>query len=260
MSRSFASSFRAGTRPEIGIQITNANLTATLASTQLWYDFSNTGSSSYSPVPTNVANGGSMTQAHDISGANHNTSAVSNFKYITNASGSLGAANMGTGGYFNTNSTTSWLGNKAGLTVLVACKPTTTATTMYLCNTDQGDLQIYYSGGAWNVKCSGGTGVSTVPFSNNTWQLHSFVFNGAGSGNAQKLRYRYNKADQGLTISGTVASTSNNSNDNYVWGAQDTSSQNPFKGYIGEVLLFNIALDAGQVAAIETYLGNKWGI
>ena len=146
------------------------------------------------------------------------------------------------------------------MTVIVACKPTVSMTTAYLCNTDQGDLQIYYSSSKWNVKCAGGTGVSAATMSLNTWQLHSFVFDGNASTAAQKLRYRYNKADQALTITGTIAAKSSGSNDNYVWGAQDTSSLNPFKGLIGEVFIFNKALNSGEVAGIETYLGGKWGI
>lgn len=256
----FAKSFQMGMRPEIGTQVTRSNLLSLFSSTQLWYDFSSTGSSSYSPVPTSVANGGSMTQAHDISGANHNTNNVASFKYVTNAAGSFGAADMGSGGYFNTNSTTSWLSNLSGMTVIVAAYQKSSGATYYLCNTDQGDLAIYYTGSKWTVKCSGGTGVSSVGSNNNSWQIHSFVYNGSASTNAQKLRYRYNKADQPLTITGTIAAKSNASNDNYVWGAQDTSSTNPFKGYIGEVLLFNVALDVGQIAAIEAYLGAKWGI
>ena len=129
-----------------------------------------------------------------------------------------------------------------------------------LVHEDQGDLQIFYSSSAWRVKCSGGTGVSTIAMSLNTWQLHSFVYNGNGSSNAQKLRYRYNKADQALTITGTIAAKSSGSNDNYVWAAQDSSSSNPFKGQIGEVFIFNKALSSGEVAAIETYLGSKWGV
>jgi hypothetical protein len=78
--------------------------------------------------------------------------------------------------------------------------------------------------------------------------------------NANRLRFRYNKADVPLTISGTVAATSNNSNDNYVWFASDASTTNPFKGQVGEVLLFNTALDPGQVSAVEQYLGTKWGV
>ena len=94
----------------------------------------------------------------------------------------------------------------------------------------------------------------------NSWQLFSFVYNGAGSGNANKLRFRYNKADVALTISGTVTATSNNSNDNYVWFSQDASTTNSFKGQVGEVLLFNAALTPGQVSAVEQHLGSKWGI
>lgn len=249
-----------GERPQIGVQVTRSNLLSLYPSTQLWYDFSSTGSSSYSPVPTNVSNGGSMTQAHDISGLSHNTNSVSNFKYVTNASGTLGAADMGSGGYFNTNSTTSWLSNLSGMTVIVVAFQKSGGSTYYLSNTDQGDLGIYYTSSKWTVKCSGGTGVSSVGSTNNAWQIHSFVYNGNGSTNAQKLRYRYNKADQDLTITGTIAAKSNASNDNYVWGASDSSSSNAFKGYIGEVLLFNVALNVGQIAAIESYLGNKWGI
>lgn len=258
----FTKSFAAGMRPAIGQQVTRSNLLSLYPSTQLWYDFSGTGSSSYSPVPTNVANGGSMTQAHDISGANHNTNTVSNFKYITNVAGTLGAADLstGNGGYFNTNSTTSWLGNLSGMTVIVVAYQKSSGNTYYLCNTDQGDLGIYYTGSKWTVKCSGGTGVSNIGSTNNTWQMHSFVYDGNGSTNAQKLRYRFNKADQALTITGTIAAKSNASNDNYVWAAQDTSSTNAFKGYIGEVLLFNVALNVGQITAIESYLGGKWGI
>lgn len=259
MFGSFSLSLGLAQRPAIKATVTTSNLLSLYPSTQLWYDFSSTGAS-YSPLPNNVANGGSMTGAKDISGANHNTNNATNFKYITNVAGTYGAANMGTGGYFNTNATTSWLGNLAGMTVIVACKPTTSMTTCYLCNTDQGDLQIYYSASKWSVKCSGGTGVSSQAISLNTWQLHSFVYNGNGATNADKLKYRYNKADQALTITGTVAAKSNASNDNYVWGAQDTSSLNPFKGYIGEVLLFNKSLSSGEVSGIETYLGNKWGV
>ena len=262
MFGTFTQSMGFGERPSIKQTITAANLTTIFGSAnQLWYDFSNAGSSTYSPLPITVTNGASMTGAKDISfAASHGTNSVANFKYATNQSGTLSAANLTAGGFFNTNGTTTFLSGLAGMTVIVACKPTVTGTTIYLCNTDQGDLQIFYSGGKWNVKCAGGTGASSVALSLNTWQIHSFVYSGGGSTPAQKLRYRYNKADQTLSITGTIAATSGNSNDNYVWGAQDASSTNPFKGYIGEVMLFNRALTGGEVAAIETYLGGKWGV
>ena len=256
----FGKSFHFAQRPGIKATITTANLTAVLSSTQLWYDLSSVGPT-YSPQPSgSIVSGSSITSVRDISGANHNTNAASNLKYNTFRAGSLSAGDLTAGGYFNTNSTTSWLGNIAGMTVVVACKPTVTGSLIYLANTDQGDLQIFYSASVWNVKCAGGTGVSGATFSNNTWQIHSFVYDGTGATNAQKLRYRYNKADQGLNITGTITAKSNGSNDNYVWGAQDTSALNPFKGYIGEVLLFNKALTVTEVEALETYLGSKWGI
>lgn len=256
----FNRTFSFGQRPGIKQTVTAANLLSLFPSTQLWYDLSSVGPA-YSPQPSgSIVSGSSITSVRDISGANHNTNAVSNLKYNTLRAGSLSAGDLTAGGYFNTNSTTSWLGNLAGMTVVVVCEPTVTGSLICLANTDQGDLQIFYSGSVWNVKCAGGTGKSSAVFSNNTWQIHSFVYDGNGATNAQKLRYRYNKADQTLTITGTIAAKSNGSNDNYVWGAQDTSALNPFKGYIGEVLLFNKALTVTEVQALETYLGSKWNV
>ena len=257
----FSNSVSFGERPQIGIQITANNLVTLIPPTTIWYDFSSNASGYVSPA--NVASGNAITAASDRTGKSHPTTTKGGtVNWLANADGTLGAANTGTaGGYLNTPST-SYLRGIAGMTVIVVAKPTTTMTTGYLCNTDQGDLAIYFSGGKWNVKCSGGTGVPTgaLPLALNIWQVWSFVFNGAGSGNANRLRFRYNKADVPLTISGTVAATSNNSNDNYVWFASDASTTNPFKGQVGEVLLFNTALDPGQVSAVEQYLGTKWGV
>jgi hypothetical protein len=262
MFGTFTQSMGFGERPAIKQTITAANLTTIFGSAnQLWYDFSNAGSSAFSPLPITITSGSNMTGAKDISFVGtHGTNSVTNFKYATNQYGTLSAADLTAGGHFTTNSTTSFLSNLTGMTVIVVCKPTVSSATFYLCNTDQGDLQIYYSGGKWNVKAAGGTGVSPATLSLNTWQIHSFVYNGGGATSAQKLRYRYNKSDQTLSISGTITATSGNSNDNYVWGASDNSNVSPFKGYIGEVMLFNKALTAGEVAAIETYLGGKWGV
>jgi hypothetical protein len=257
----FSNAMSFGQRPQIGIQITASNLVTLVPPTTIWYDFSSNASGYVSPA--NVASGSPITAASDRTGKSHPTTTKGGtVNWLANASGTLGAANTGTaGGYLNTPST-SYLRSLAGMTVIVAAKPTTTMTTGYLCNTDQGDLAIYYSSSKWNVKCSGGTGVpsGSLPLVLNTWQLFSFVYNGAGAGNANRLRFRYNKADVALNISGTVSATANSSNDNYVWFSQDSSTQNPFKGQIGEVLLFNTALNPGQVSAIEQYLGSKWGI
>jgi len=253
-----------GQRPQIGVQITGSNLVSLIPPATIWYDFSSNASGYVSP--TNVASGSAITAASDRTGKAHPTTTKGGtVNWLANASGTNGAANTGTaGGYLNTPST-SYLRSLAGMTVIVVAKPTTAMTTGYLCNTDQGDLAIYLSGSGanltWTVKCSGGTGVpvTATGLTLNTWQVFSFVFNGAGSGNANRLRFRYNKADVPLNISGTVAATANSSNDNYVWFSSDSSTSNPFKGQIGEVLLFNAALGPGQVSAVEQYLGSKWG-
>ena len=77
---------------------------------------------------------------------------------------------------------------------------------------------------------------------------------------AGRLRFRYNKADQVLTYSGTAATTSNPSCDNYYLGGMGSGPSNQIKGQIGEYIIWTRALKVGEVAAVETYLGTKWGI
>ena len=43
-------------------------------------------------------------------------------------------------------------------------------------------------------------------------------------------------------------------------GALDNSANNPWKGFIGELLIFNRGLTALEVSQMEAYLGQKWGI
>jgi hypothetical protein len=63
-----------------------------------------------------------------------------------------------------------------------------------------------------------------------------------------------------LTAGGTFNRTST---DKGSIGARVTSgdaSTNGLVGYLHEVVVYNSVLSAQQVAAVERYLGNKWGI
>jgi len=256
----FSNSIGFGQRESIKATITRDNLTATVTATCIWYDFSSTGTG-YSAVPTTAVNGTSLTSITDLSGKGRNGTPAS-VSYATNQAVSLGAAKFpGSTSYIKVAGMTTYLGSVKGMTAVLAVKTITSATTAYICGTDQSDLQIYFSSGKWNVKFGAATAASTINvMTTNTWQLHSFVFDGNGANNNSRLRYRYNKADQGLTITGTVPATANASNDNFAFGATDFPGSNVYTGYIGECFLWNRALTVGEVAAIETYLGTKWGI
>ena len=262
MFGSFSNSVRFE-RPSIGIQIDTTNLVTLVPPSTVWYDFSSN-LSTY--MTASVTNGGAIATAVDRTGKSHpTTSKTGTITWAANAVGALGAANLAaSGGNFVTGSSTSYTASRTGLTLITVVKPIGTQATQYLSATEQGDLSIYYASGKWSVSCAGGVGVPTsaLPLNAGVWQVLSFVYNGAGAVAATKLRFRYNKADVPITITGTVANVTNSSNATMNWFAKNPgeASTNGFRGQVGELLLFNAALDPGQVSAVEQYLGGKWGI
>jgi hypothetical protein len=251
----FSNAVSFGQRPGVKQTITGNNLTSVVPGIAIWYDASITAN----VAPNTAVNGTTLTSLIDRGASKKNATGGGTPKYATAVAGSLGAANLASSAFFTTTGTTSSLSSKTGLSVIMVIKPRSLGSTVTLCGTDQNDLIIRYTGGVWKTILSGITASTTTAGTTNTWQIHSFVYDGSKSGNAQKLRYRYNKVDQLLTFSGTVPNQANASNDNYYWGAE-SGGVNALQGYIGEVILANLAISGDNVAAIETYLGAKWGI
>jgi hypothetical protein len=262
----FSNSISAGERPAIKQTITAANLTATTTATTIWYDFSNT-STQYvqaASTLTTITSGTAITKfINRINTATFTMSVTGNPTYVTNASGSLGAVKFTGSQYGTISGMASTLGSKAGMTCIVVAKPDimTTSTTAWWCGSDNGpDMVIAYQAGTWRCTLNGYTGITTVPLNTTSWQVFSFVFEAAAPVGAGRLRFRYNKADQALTYSGTAATTSNPSCDNYYLGGMGSGPSNQIKGQIGEYIIWTRALKVAEVSAVETYLGTKWGI
>ena len=257
MFGSFSNSLRFE-RPEIGIQITNSNLKTLVPPVTVWFDFSSNAAGFM------TVSGSTITAVVDRASAKSSTKSGT-ITYLANAVGTNGCANLSaSGGEFYMTGTGSFTKSLAGMSVIYAVKPVSTASNQYLGATEQGDLSIYYTGTTWACKCASGVGTPTtnIPIDTTKWQLFSFVFNGAGSGNSNRLRFRYNKADVTLGFGATtVGTTTNGSNDTFIhFTLNDGDFSKAFKGYVGEVLLFNKALSPGQVSSIEQYLGSKWGV
>lgn len=56
------------------------------------------------------------------------------------------------------------------------------------------------------------------------------------------------------------AAVSGNSNDNLTVGDSGTSGGIPLDGFIGEILIYDTILSAGDITNVQTYLAGKWGI
>lgn len=268
----FSNSISAGERPSIKQTITQANLTAIVTATQIWYDMSSTGTNyvnqfvQASSPATPINSGTTITKFINRVNTTTYTASLTGTAspYVTNAAGTLGAVNFtgGTGvASINMGGSSGPFSNKPGMTCIMVAKPGTIANGGWICGSDNGpEMVIKYATGAWQCQVATATGSTTIPLITTAWQIFSFVFDGGSTGgNAGRLRFRYNKADQVMTYSGTASGNTNNSLDNYYIGA-NTGGSNPGKAQIGEFFIWNRALKPGEVTAIETYLGTKWGI
>ena len=150
------------------------------------------------------------------------------------------------------------LASQAGFTVFVVAKQLNTTGTQVLASTDQAELAIVGGSGNFTVGMASVTASSTTAADTN-WRVHSLIYDGTGATNADKLKYRIDKTGQTLTFTGTVAATTDASNNEFFIG-NDVGGTNGLVGYVAEVILFNRTLSATEYANVENYLTNKWGL
>jgi hypothetical protein len=264
----FSNAISFGERPAIKQTITSANLTATVTATQIWYDMSTT-STQYvqtTSTSTTIVNGTIITKfVNRVAPGTKDMTVSGSPQYVTNADGTLGAVKFAGSQYGGIGSMASTFGSKGGMTAIAVAKPASMSTTTsggnWICGSDNGpEMVIKYEGGVWKCVVAGYTGITTVPLNTTTWQVFSFVFDGTAPATTGRLRFRYNKADQTLTYSGSAGTATGGSTDNYYIGGMGSGPSNQVSAQIGEFLIWNRALKPGEVSAVETYLGTKWGI
>ena len=150
------------------------------------------------------------------------------------------------------------LQSQSGFTVFIVSKFANTTGTQYLTDTSWGDLQIFGDGTSMTVGMDGATG--TVASERNTnWAIHTLVYDGTETGNANRLKYRKDKTAKTLTFTGTVGATTNASNTTFDLGNNNAGSAG-FVGYMAEAVMFKKTLTAAEITNIENYLSNKWGL
>lgn len=89
--------------------------------------------------------------------------------------------------------------------------------------------------------------------------IRSFVFNGNGSGNAQRLTGNRNGSAKTLTYTGTQPSSYTTST-GYLLGDFSATPTVPFSGVFYEMVIYNRALTAIEISQITAYLNLKWNI
>lgn len=265
---SFNLSFQAGHRP---VTIGAANQ---LPNLNLWYN----GSASNTVVngvqtanfSTAVSNGTLISSWIDLA----NTAGPSNVNggnanrptYITPIQNSLGSVFYKSANNNNLDiNPTAWAQNLSGMTVYVVARPTNFPATKFPLTASGGtNFGMWWNGTDWNVGQSAGN-YANVTVTNDTTKFHTYgmIFNGAATGNANRLQFRYDKAATTLSYTGTIGANTGSIN-YFFFGGNNRNvgdTQNTFMdGYIGEVLIWTRALNSSEILAAETYIANKWGI
>lgn len=158
----------------------------------------------------------------------------------------------------------SWFKNQSGLTIYTVARPTSLPSgTLFPLIVSDTSLGVWWNGTNWSVGQGAGTGTVTV--TNDTTKFHTYglIFDGAASGNAGRLNFRYDNALKTLSYTGTVGTTTGSSGAVFFGGdarASGTFSGTFMSGYIGEVLIWTRALNATEQAQVEYYLNNKWAL
>lgn len=162
---------------------------------------------------------------------------------------------------------TTFANNLSGFTIYVLARPTSLPATVFPLTVSETYLGIWWNGANWSVgQSSGNFGTATV--TNNTAKFHIYglIFDSSQSTNAGKLQFRYDRAGQSLTYTGTIGTSTGTPNywffggDNRAAGVNPTFAATYMNGYIGEVLIWTRTLSAAEISTVELYLNTKWGL
>lgn len=148
-------------------------------------------------------------------------------------------------------------------TLFVVAKASTLSASRTLTTTDTGGFRIFHNGSVWSVSTSGGTG-SGVGLSGDTTNFHVFTvqYNGSLSGNANRLKFRYDSVDQTLNFGATTVGATTNATASYFYIGQDSAgtSGNFFHGDIAELVLYVRSFTNAEIQAEESYLKAHWNL
>ena len=256
MYNTFSSSFRAGRRPGV---ITNPNV---LPNLQIWYNADVSNTTNFNVAP---ANGDDVSQWKDRSGTGHNANQSGNASvkpnWYSNIQNGYGIIRYnGSSESLNVNPVSPWLISQAGFTLLVVAKASSLASASDLTTSDVSGIRIFHNGTNWGVQTSGGTGTSTVTGDTTKFHIFTLIFDGSQPDNATRLRFRYDGADQALSFSGTVGTTTSASATKLYLGVGSTGSANYFNGDMGEIIMFTRSLNTNDLLATEEYMKYHWAL
>lgn len=239
--------------------VTNPNQ---LPAISLWYDASNGSAAQFGSALTD---GAVITQWEDLTGAGHvaNKSGGSSIKpsWQSNELNGKGVVQ------FTASETDSldinpiaWAQSLSGSTIYVVAKANSLgAAISTIVTTNQNDYNISWSGQYWQVRFAGGTGqAKNLVADVDQYHVFGLVFDGAQTGNANRLKFRYDGQQQTLDFGATTVGTTSNASGTYLYLGRDSAGTVYFNGCIGTIMIFTRALNQAECLQVEQYLRTTW--
>jgi len=235
-------------------------VTGAAQSLQIWFD----GADITQFQPTNPTDGSSITQWNDKSNFAHNANPEGSPAnavrptYQTAEQNSLSVVEFdGTNDCLSINPV-AWVRGLQNFTIFIVAKYDSTASDRFLSTTDTNDVLIKNTGTEITVGIAGATAVTSSLALNTGYHIHTLVFDGTLSGDANRLKYRYDGTQKSLAFTGTVGTAIDNAVDKFLIGCGDGTGY--FDGKIAEVIAFQQTLDTTDLGDIESYLTTRWGL
>lgn len=232
-----------------------------LPSLDVWYNADKDGSPNFNA--TN-GNGGAVGQWTDRSGTGHNANQSGNdtvkpnwFANVLNGNGAI-----------RFNGTTESLSinpfafarNKRGFTMYVVAQASNIGggVSRTLTSSDTDGYRIAHNGTNWTIKASDGQGNSAIA-GDTSWHIFGTIFNGNAVGNGNRLRFRYDGADQTLSFNMANVGNITSAVTTTFWIGENNDTEY-FAGNVAEVIMFTRTLSSGEILGVEQYLKNHWAL
>lgn len=159
-----------------------------------------------------------------------------------------------------------WALSLPGQTTYTVVKLNAIADQMHVHATNTGGFTFNISGTNWAVETAGAIAVSGQAANTTGYAYLGQIFDGTQNNvditlqNNARVKFRYNGVPQSLTFSTNANATTSGSANTLNVGSDDAGNANFLNGYVGEMMIWTRTLNATEIAQVETYLSNKWGI
>lgn len=159
-----------------------------------------------------------------------------------------------------------WSLSLSGQTTYTVVKLAAQADQMHVHATNTGGYTFNLNGNNWALETGGAIAVSDAVSDTTGYHYLGMIFDGTQTNantttqNNARVKFRYDGVQRALTFSANANATTSGSANTLNVGADDSGSANFLNGYIAEMMIWTRTLNATEIAQVETYLKNKWGL